>query len=76
MAISKEISRITRPFVKEYIETLAKAKDEDKIVTGEDFEKMFRDWLKENGNKTKYKNLCAEIKRDVAKFKKTLNPSK
>ena len=73
MAISKSISEFTKPFIERYVQAFADAKDDkDKIVTGEVFEKMFKEWQNENGNAEEYRALCAKIKNKIGEFKKEL----
>ena len=70
MEISSNISNFVHPFIKEYIEIFANEKnDKTAIITGETFEKLFDKWLKNNGNKKEFEQLCLEIKEKISNFK-------
>lgn len=70
MSISSDISKFVKPFVEEYIDTFFTPQaDKSSIITGAKFEKMFDEWLRRNGNKQSYLNLCAEIREGIANFK-------
>lgn len=72
MEISEIISAFTKPFIEHYLEILETTNDKTAIITGETFEKMFKDWLKENGNKKEYNEMCLKIRKDIADFKKNI----
>lgn len=72
MEISSKISEFTKPFIENYIEILETSDDKTAIITGESFENMFQDWLKQNGNSKEYQSLCTEIKDKIAEFKKNI----
>lgn len=70
MKISSKISAFVKPFIVSYIDTFLNAKsDKAAIITGENFEKMFDKWLKQNGNKAQYDELCVELKNVIQDFK-------
>lgn len=73
MAISSDISKFTKPFIEEYVETFFNSEtDKTNIITGKKFEKLFDEWLKRNGNKKQYNELCTNIKDDITLFKQKI----
>lgn len=73
MELSLKISEFVAPFIEQYLDTLENTKDDKTaIITGEKFEEMFKNWLKQNGNQQEYENLLREIKTDIAEFKKSM----
>ncbi len=70
MGISSQISAFVKPFIEKYVKTFTEHKDEQvKIVSGEEFERMFNEWLKENGNQQEYQTLCASVQESIKTFK-------
>lgn len=70
MELSSKISEFTKPFIQSYVETVANTKeDKAAIITGEKFETMFKDWLKQNGNQKEYNALLTDLKKEIEAFK-------
>lgn len=63
MKIADKISSFAAPFIKEYSKNCIK--NPVKVIQGDDFIKMFENWLEKSGKKDEYESLCDEIRQDA-----------
>ena len=73
MEIANMITEFTEPFIKEYIDkiTTGPLANAD-IITGEKFEKMFDNWVKQNNKQKEFEKLSHNIKQAMKIFKEDM----
>ena len=73
MEIANMITEFTEPFIKEYIDkiTTGPLANAD-IITGEKFEKMFDNWVKQNNKQKEFEKLSHNIKQEMKIFKEDM----
>ena len=70
MKISNLLAEFSEPFIAEYTEKFLK--EPVKIISGEDFIKMFETWMKENNKNKEYNELSREVRLELANLREKL----